>query len=59
MQTAQREKDLGFHVLFFIEIGTRRVRLAGVTENPSGQWTTQQARNLMIDICGRSKRRAS
>ena len=42
-----------FYVLFFIELGTRRVRLAGATEHPSGTWTTQQARNLMIESCGR------
>src|SRR5207244_1462368 len=42
-----------FYVLFFIELHTRRVRLAGATEHPSGTWTTQQARNLMIDSCGR------
>ncbi len=36
------------HVLFFIEIDTRRVHLAGITTNPTGPWTTQAARNLTI-----------
>jgi hypothetical protein len=31
-------------VLFFIELGSRRVHLAGCTPNPSCQWVTQQAR---------------
>src|SRR5438034_1920627 len=35
-----------FYVLFFIELGSRRVRVAGCTTNPSGAWVTQQARNL-------------
>jgi hypothetical protein len=35
-----------FYVLFFIELGSRRVQLAGCTTNPSGAWVTQQARNL-------------
>jgi len=34
------------YVLFFIELGSRRVHLAGVTEHPSGAWVVQQARNL-------------
>jgi putative transposase len=33
-------------VLFFIELGSRRVQLAGCTTNPSGAWVTQQTRNL-------------
>jgi putative transposase len=34
------------YVLFFIELGSRRVHLAGCTANPSGTWTAQQARQL-------------
>jgi putative transposase len=33
------------YVLVFIHLGTRKAYLAGVTANPTGAWTTQQARN--------------
>jgi hypothetical protein len=39
-----------FYVLFFIELGTRRVHLAGITSNPDGAWVTQQARNLLMQL---------
>jgi putative transposase len=34
------------YVLFFIELGSRRVHIAGCTANPSAPWVIQQARQL-------------
>ncbi len=38
------------YVLFFIEIGSRRVHVTGSTTNPDGAVVTQQARNLAFDL---------
>jgi putative transposase len=38
------------YALIIIEHGTRRVRLAGITAHPDGAWTTQAARNLLMDL---------
>jgi transposase InsO family protein len=35
-----------YYVLFFIELASRRVHLAGCSAHPSGRWVSQQARNL-------------
>ena len=37
-------------MLFFIEHGTRRVHLAGITVHPTGEWVAQQARNLLMNL---------
>jgi transposase InsO family protein len=42
------------YVLFFIELRSRRVHLAGCTENPSGVWVAQQARNLAWSLTERA-----
>ena len=41
------------YVLVFIEHGTRRMHLGGVTRHPTGQWTVQQARNLALNLDAR------
>jgi putative transposase len=41
------------YVLFFIELGTRRVHVAGCTPNPNAPWVAQQARQLSWTVAER------
>jgi putative transposase len=45
-----------YYVLFFIAHASRRVWLAGCTKNPTGDWVTQQARNLGLDVADQGMR---
>jgi len=38
------------YCFFVIEVGSRYVRILGITANPAGLWTVQQIRNLLMDL---------
>jgi putative transposase len=43
------------YVLFFIEVATRRVHLAGCTPHPDEEWVIQQARQVSWTLADRAE----
>jgi hypothetical protein len=41
-----------YYVLFFLNLESRRITLAGITRHPTEVWMTQMARNVVDDTCG-------
>ncbi len=41
-----------YYILFFIQLESRKVHIAGMTPNPDGPWMTQMARNLTMEEWG-------
>jgi hypothetical protein len=48
------DQVLRIYALIEVEHGSRRTFLVGASAHPSGAWTTQAARNLLMDLGDRA-----
>jgi hypothetical protein len=47
------------HTLFYIELGSRRVHLAGVTDHPTGLWSPNKLATYWLALAIRLRRGSS
>jgi hypothetical protein len=47
-------KDVEIYVFFALEVDRRYMHILGATGHPTGAWTNQQARNLLMDLDDRA-----
>ncbi|XHR31114.1 MAG: transposase [Chthoniobacteraceae bacterium] len=45
-----------YYILFFIHVGTLRVKISGLTVQPKAAWVEQQARNFMMELAERGEK---
>ena len=50
MDSVDCDGGASHRILVFIEHGSRRMHLGGVTAHPTREWTVQQARNLALSL---------
>jgi putative transposase len=55
--TVDTVRSTRLYVLFFIDLATRRVHLAGASANPNAFWVAQQARNVARGLLATGPRR--
>ena len=45
----EETNTIGYYVLFFIHLGSRKIHIAGVTPHPNEAWMVQVARNVTME----------